>query len=179
MKEITVRPANRAGGHALEFLGGLVIRYGLVIVLIWLGAMKFTKYESANIEPMVKNSPAVAWAYNAIGLGAMAGVIGGIEVLIGLMIAVRPVNARVSATGSLLAAVLFIVTLSFLFTTPGAWEPSYGAPFPSIAPGQVLLKDVVLLGAAIWTAGEALAHARARVVVERHETVQNAVVVEP
>lgn len=32
----------------------------------------------------------------------------------------------------------------------------YGFPFPSPMPGQFLAKDIVLLGAAIWTAGEAL-----------------------
>jgi len=40
------------------------------------------------------------------------------------------------------------------------WQPGYGFPYPSPAPGQFLLKDLLLLGAAIWTAGEALAAAR-------------------
>jgi uncharacterized membrane protein YkgB len=41
-------------------------------------------------------------------------------------------------------------------STPG-WEPSLGG-FPALAvvPGQFLLKDVVLLGAALWSLGEAL-----------------------
>jgi uncharacterized membrane protein YkgB len=51
---------------------------------------------------------------------------------------------------------MFLSTLSFLLTTPG-WEPSLGG-FPALSalPGQFLLKDVVLLGAALVTAGEAL-----------------------
>jgi uncharacterized membrane protein YkgB len=50
---------------------------------------------------------------------------------------------------------MFLTTLSFLVTTPG-WEPSLGG-FPALSamPGQFLLKDVVLLGAALWSAGEA------------------------
>jgi reactive chlorine resistance protein C len=180
MREAMVRTANRVGGHALEILGMFVTRYGLVAILLWLGALKFTEHGAASIEPFVSYSPVTSWAYHTLGARTLAGTIGGIEIAIGLMIAVRPVNARVSASGGLLAAVLFLVSLSFLFTTPGVWQPGYGVPSLSNMPGQFLLKDVLLLGAAIWTGGEALAHARARarVVVERRETRHNEVVVE-
>jgi uncharacterized membrane protein YkgB len=54
---------------------------------------------------------------------------------------------------------MFLSTLSFLFSTPG-WEASLGG-FPAVSafPGQLLLKDVVLLGAAMWSCGEAWAGA--------------------
>jgi uncharacterized membrane protein YkgB len=56
--------------------------------------------------------------------------------------------------------VMFLTTLTFLFSTPG-WEPSLGG-FPALSamPGQFLLKDIVLLGAALWSLGEALPEAR-------------------
>ena len=55
-----------------------------------------------------------------------------------------------------MAVIMFLTTLSFLFSTPG-WEPSLGGfPALSVVPGQFLLKDVVLLGAAVWSLGEAL-----------------------
>ena len=62
--------------------------------------------------------------------------------------------------GSGLAAGMFLTTLSFLVTTPG-WEPSLGN-FPALSamPGQFVLKDVVLLGVALFTAGEALGAVR-------------------
>jgi len=51
---------------------------------------------------------------------------------------------------------MFATTLTFLITTPG-WEPSLGG-FPALSamPGQFVLKDIVLLGVALATAGEAL-----------------------
>jgi uncharacterized membrane protein YkgB len=49
-----------------------------------------------------------------------------------------------------------LITLSFLLTTPGVWQPEYGFPYLSPMPGQFLAKDLLLLGAAIYTAGEAL-----------------------
>ena len=48
-----------------------------------------------------------------------------------------------------------LITLSFLLTTPGVWEPGYGFGFLSAMPGQFLAKDLVLLGVSIWTAAEA------------------------
>ncbi len=50
---------------------------------------------------------------------------------------------------------LFATALSMLFTTPG-WEPTLGFPALSALPGQFLLKDIVLFGAALWFLGESL-----------------------
>jgi uncharacterized membrane protein YkgB len=50
----------------------------------------------------------------------------------------------VTLAGGVLGTATFLVTLSFLVTTP---HVSDGAPF--------LLKDLTLLGAALWIAGEA------------------------
>lgn len=50
---------------------------------------------------------------------------------------------------------MFLMTLSFLFSLPG-WEPSLGG-FPALSgSGGFLLKDAVLLGAALWSLGESL-----------------------
>jgi uncharacterized membrane protein YkgB len=51
---------------------------------------------------------------------------------------------------------MFLTTLSFLVTTPGVWLQVEGFPAPSET-AAFILKDVFLLGAAISTAGEALA----------------------
>jgi uncharacterized membrane protein YkgB len=37
----------------LKATGTNVPRYGLVIVLLWIGGMKFTAYEAEGIRPMV------------------------------------------------------------------------------------------------------------------------------
>jgi Protein of unknown function, DUF417 len=85
----------------------------------------------------------------------------GLEAAIAVLIALRPVSARASALGSALAAGMFATTLSFLLTTPGVWVPLLGGfPALSAVPGQFLLKDVVLLGAALWSLGESLARRR-------------------
>ncbi|MEP6495811.1 MAG: DUF417 family protein [bacterium] len=129
--------------------GAFVLRYSLVFFLLFFGALKWTPAEAKGIEPMVTHSPFFFWLYPIAGVQGGSEVIGVIELTIGLLIAARRWAPRASAIGSLAASGMFLVTLSFLFTTPNVGE---SAPF--------LLKDVTLLGAALWTAGEAMAAAR-------------------
>ncbi len=143
-------------GAKLMRAGEFVLRYGLAAVFLWIGLLKFTAYEAKNIEPFVANSPIWSWAYQSMGLQGLSNLIGVIEISIGALIATRAFWPKASAIGSLGAAITFIITLSFMLTTPGVWEAGYGFPFPSALPGQFLAKDLVLLGVSIWTAGEAL-----------------------
>jgi reactive chlorine resistance protein C len=126
------------------------------LVVAWIGAMKFTAYEAAGIQPLVANSPLLGWMYRFLSVQGFSNLLGTVEIAVAAMIAVRPLSARVAAVGSAMAVMMFLTTLSFLFSTPG-WEPSLGGfPALSVVPGQFLLKDVVLLGAAVWSLGEAL-----------------------
>lgn len=43
--------------NAFEKSGAFLIRYGLVLVLAWIGAMKFTAYEAEGIKALVETSP--------------------------------------------------------------------------------------------------------------------------
>jgi uncharacterized membrane protein YkgB/YHS domain-containing protein len=140
----------------LEVIGQQAIRFGLVVVLLWIGAMKFTAYEAQGISGLVANSPLLSWVYQVFSLRQFSAILGVTELLIALLIATRPFSARLSAAGSVLAVGMFVTTLTFLFSTPGVFEASLGFPALSVIPGQFLLKDLVLLGAALWTAGEAL-----------------------
>jgi len=146
----------------LKGIGTYITRYGLVIVLLWIGGMKFTAYEAEAIKPLVANSPLMGSVYRVMSVGGFSSLLGVVEIAIGVLIALRPVWPMGSAVGSGLAAGMFLTTLSFLVTTPG-WEPSLGG-FPALSamPGQFLLKDVVLLGVALSSAGEALEAVRRR-----------------
>lgn len=140
-------------GSLLEVSGIHLTRYGLVIVFLWIGGMKFTNYEAEGIRPFVENSPLMSWLYQIFSVSQFSMILGVAEIAVGLLIALRPFTPKVSAFSSLAAATMFVGTLSFIVTTPG-WEPSLGFPALSV-PGQFLLKDAVLLGASLWTAAEA------------------------
>jgi reactive chlorine resistance protein C len=149
-------------GHedTLQAVGAYLLRYGLVLVIAWIGFMKFTAYEAAGIEPLVANSPLMSWVYSIFSVRAFSALLGVVEIAIAAMIALRAVSPKVCAVGSALAIGMFFTTLTFLLSTPG-WEASLGGfPALSVVPGQFILKDIVLLGAAVWSLGEALPYAR-------------------
>ena len=141
----------------VNIIGSQVLRYGLTLVIGWIGTMKFTGYEAMGIEPLVAHSPFMSWMYDFLSVRQFSDGLGVIEVAIALLIALRPWSPKASAVGSGAAALMFFTTITFLFSTPG-WEPTLGV-FPALSGGvgQFLIKDVVLLGAALWSLGEALA----------------------
>ncbi len=138
-------------------LGVLILRYGLVLVIAWIAAMKATDYEAKGIQPLVVHSLLLSWGYKIWTVRHFAMLIGTAELLIAILIALRRWSPKACAIGSGGAVLMFLTTLSFLFSTPG-WEPSLGG-FPALSGdvGEFLIKDIVLLGAALWSLGESLA----------------------
>ena len=104
----------------LKRIGTHLTRYGLVIVLLWIGGMKFTAYEAEGIKPLVANSPLMGWVYRAHerrrvfrrswGWSRSPSACSSPSVRSGR-------RARPWAAGS--RSGMFLTTLSFLITTPG------------------------------------------------------------
>lgn len=139
----------------VEAVGRHSVRYGLVLVLLWIGGMKFTAYEAAGISGFVSNSPLMSWAYSLFSVQGFSALLGVTEIVVALLIAARPLSTRAALVGSASAVGMFLTTLSFLLTTPGVWEASAGGfPALSVVPGQFLVKDLVLFGASLWMFGE-------------------------
>lgn len=140
--------------------GQLACRYGLVLVIAWIGAGKYVKMES---RALILESPLMSWLYDIFSQNAVANSLGTLEIVTAVLIAIRPLSPRVSAVGSAIAIVLFLGTLSFLFTTPGV-VMQFAGPLPVLSgkPGQFLLKDLVLISVSLWTLGESLEAARAK-----------------
>ncbi|ETZ19556.1 YkgB family protein [Pedobacter sp. V48] len=137
--------------------GTISLRYGLVIILVWIGLLKFTAYEAESIYPLAQHSPLFSWMLSFLNQRTFSNLIGIIEVSAGILIALRSYVRRLSAIGSMISVLTFLVTLSFLVSTPGILQQGMSFPFISGMPGQFLIKDLVLLGASVWTAGEAMA----------------------
>ena len=170
--------------------GVAVTRLGLVVVLLWIGGQKVTRFEADGIVPFVANSPFMSFFYahpapeykqhmNREGevvpanrawhesnhTYAFAYGLGAVIVAYGLMIASHPWLPRLAAVGSFLVFVMSFVTLSFLVTTPECWVPDLGGPehgFPLLAaPGRLVVKDAIMMGAALVTMADS-AHAYLR-----------------
>jgi uncharacterized membrane protein YkgB len=63
----TLAGATSIWADRLEAAGRHSLRYGLVLVLLWIGGMKFTAYEAEGIAGLVANSPLMSWAYQLLG----------------------------------------------------------------------------------------------------------------
>ena len=133
--------------HGRRDLG--LLRWALVIVFLWFGAMKFTAYEAYGIAPFIEHSPIMNWL-GMFGTQGQSYFIGVIELSTGLVLILGAFRPLFSALGALMSAATYLITLTFFITTPGVAEQTAGG-FPAISssPGQFLLKDAVLLAASL------------------------------
>ena len=164
MSTLTTHPRTESArtNSRIDAAAGLLARYGLVVVIGWIGALKFTSFEANGIQPLVANSPLMSWLYTIFSVQTFSALLGVVEITVALLIAIKPVAPKLSAVGSVGAVGLFLATISFLFTTPGVGEAAAGG-FPVLSStGQFLIKDVALLGLSAWTLADALQAARAR-----------------
>src|SRR5262245_33914228 len=84
----------------VEAAGRELARYGLVVVVGWIGFMKFTAYEAEGISRYVANSPLMSWVYGFMSHRGFSAVLGVVELTIAMLIAARPFLHRPSAVGS-------------------------------------------------------------------------------
>jgi uncharacterized membrane protein YkgB len=171
---------------SFDRVGMTALRAGLILVLLWIGGLKFAKYEADGIVPLVANSPLMSFFYNhpapqyrqyvnkegelvpqhrrwheSNNTYPFAIGLGLVIISIGLMIATNPFFPQIATIGSFLLILMACTTLSFLATTPEAWVPplgdgQHGFPFLSIA-GRLIIKDAIMLGAAVVTMADSAA----------------------
>ncbi len=127
-----------------------LLRWALVIIFLWFGAMKFTHYEANGISPFIVNSPIMGWLNSLFGVQGASDVIGLLELSTAAALIIGAIQPLFSALGAAMSAVTYLITLTFMLSTPGVAEATAGG-FPAISalPGQFLLKDVVLLAASL------------------------------
>jgi len=144
------------GASTIDGIGAVLSRYGLVVVIGWIGLLKFAHFEAEQIQPLVAHSPFMGWLYGIFPVYVFSVLLGVFEVTAAVLIALRPLAPKLSIVGSLMAITLFLATISFLFSTPGVTEPA-GGGFPALSlTGEFLLKDIPLLGLSLWTLADSM-----------------------
>ena len=146
--------------RGLRSAGVSVMRCGLATTLLWIGALRFKDYEVENAEVLVTASPVTSRLREKLGAQKLGRLIGVTQIGLGALVAVKPFAPKASAAGSFGAVGMFLGTLSFLATTPEAWQERQAWPPQLSMLGESLLKDSVLLGASLFTAAESLRAAR-------------------
>ena len=130
--------------------GLALLRWSLVVIFIWFGCMKFTSYEAHGIAGLIANSPFMSWLHTLFGIEGGARVVGVLELATAAALIAGALVPVLSALGAAMSTATYVITLTFLITTPGVFVPSLGG-FPAISGdiGQFLLKDLVLLAASL------------------------------
>ncbi len=73
--------------------GQIAIRYGLVVVLAWIG---FGKYVKMDARVLIEHSPLMSWVFDYFSATTVARGLGSMELVAALLIALRPVWPRAS-----------------------------------------------------------------------------------
>ncbi|AYD90344.1 DUF417 domain-containing protein [Actinomyces sp. 2119] len=130
---------------SLERLSLTLLRIGVVIVFVWIGGLKWFRYEADGIIPFIANSPFMRWMIgdpdgykphmNAEGVLNEANrawheanstypvsiFIGVTIVAIGLLVAAHWIRPELGMLGALGVIGFSVITLSFIITTPETW----------------------------------------------------------
>ena len=125
--------------------GALVtILLGLVLVLAWIGGMKFTLIEAEGIADLLPSSPVLFWLPLLFDTQGASNFIGVLELVTvaALLMWFRGQSLWFNI-GAWLAVATFLTTLSFMVTAPG-WHGELGFPYIGNG-GQFLLRDLVML----------------------------------
>ena len=117
-----------------------LLRWALVVIFLWFGVGKFTGHTVNRFTQFVAHSPITHWLLTVLGVEGARHVVGILELSTAAALIVGSLNAFASALGAAMSCVTYLITLSFLLTTPGVSEPGVGG---------FLLKDLVLLAASL------------------------------
>lgn len=122
--------------------GYYVSLFGAALILLWIGIFKFTPTEAAAIRPLVENHFLTFFVYDIMSIQTVSNTIGIIEIIIALLLIFSVKFAFLRKYAGIGMTVTFLITLSYLFNTPGVWKTVDGVPVTDF----FILKDLVLLG---------------------------------
>ncbi len=118
-------------------------RYGVIMVLLWIGGAKFTSYEAEGIDRLLLDSPVLGWMRQVWDVRGVSDIIGVVEILTGLVLLGWPHRRRSGGSALMMCGATFLTTLTFLFSLPG-WSVHVGAPWLGSS-GVFFIEDQFLL----------------------------------
>ena len=123
-------------------LGYYISLFGAALILLWIGIFKFTPTEAQGIKSLVENHFLTFFVYKIASVQAVSNAIGTIEIIIALLLIFSVKFAFLKRYAGIGMIITFLVTISYLFTTPGVWKIVDGVPVTDF----FILKDLMLLG---------------------------------
>ncbi|PKG81385.1 hypothetical protein CXF85_18100 [Colwellia sp. 75C3] len=113
----------------------------VLVVLLWIGGMKFTLLEAQGIEALVKSSPFMGWLYKLFSLQATSNIIGIYDLIAVVALILAMYYPKLIAPAVVMSGMVFVVTQSFLVTFTG----SLSSETILSTTGHFLIKDLWFL----------------------------------
>lgn len=118
--------------------GKFLCVFPVVLVLLWIGGMKFTLLEAQGIEPLVRSSPLMSWMYNVWDLQTTSNLIGVYDLTAVLLLLAAMRYPVLLLPSIVLSGVVFLMTQSFLFS----WDAALSSEHLLSTGGHFLIKDL-------------------------------------
>lgn len=131
-------------------IGYYVSLFGTALILFWIGIFKFTTAEANAIKPLVENHFLTFWAYDLMSVQAVSNLVGIVEITLALLLLLSPFFPKLRKYAAYGMIVTFLITISYLFTTPNMWRKVEWLPITDF----FILKDLVLLGFSLMLIGK-------------------------
>ncbi len=145
-KGILTRLASWVADRNLPFL---VTSIGMIVMLLWAGAFKMTTPGAEGIIPLVSNSPLIWWHFKLFGPYIGSDMIGATEIRAAILFIAGYVRPKAGLVGALITSLMFFITSTMLFSTPGATIEWKGLRYMNNL-GLFLFKDVISLGVSLY-----------------------------
>ena len=110
----------------------------VIIVLLWIGGMKFTLLEAKGIEALVSSSPLMSWMYQLWDLQTTSNIIGVYDLVAVVLLIIAMFNQRLIVPAIVMSGAVFLVTQTFLVT----WDSALSTQTLLSTGGHFLIKDL-------------------------------------
>ena len=97
--ESELKFSNPALSQNITTFGDHALRLSIALILLWIGAMKFSAYEAGAIEGLISSSPLTSWLYNVFSLQGASNFIGAFEIATAIAIILSPINRLIGIIG--------------------------------------------------------------------------------
>ncbi len=116
--------------------------FPVILVLLWIGGMKFTLLEAKGIEGLVSSSPLMAWMYSFWDIQTTSNLIGVYDILALSLVILAIFQQKLLMPAVLMSGAVFAVTQTFFLSFSGALS----SETLLTTTGHFLIKDLWFIG---------------------------------
>ncbi len=116
--------------------------FPVILVLLWIGGMKFTLLEAKGIEGLVSSSPLMAWMYGFWDIQTTSNLIGVYDILALSLVILAIFQQKLLMPAVLMSGAVFAVTQTFFLSFSGALS----SETLLTTTGHFLIKDLWFIG---------------------------------